>query len=269
MPQTPDRFPGERQDEGLALATVTTDPTSEGVLRYITDRFRFYDTLGAYTGRPVYVSTSAPTATDDDSSGFSVGVLWLNTTSGKTYICTDNTNTAAVWTPLTFPRTIDVPFLLTEDVNNTTRYFTTYRSPGGDSVGPKRSLVTGGIQFQNFCSPFHVPWDANIYRALLVLKGAGVQNGSVIYPVTYQTELYRVASNFNSVTKVADINFSISNSFTVGTWSVGVTDFKGALSLDIDVDENDLLGLRFVNGTGASLVGQTRNAFVTLILEER
>jgi hypothetical protein len=29
------------------------------------------------------------------------------------------------------------------------------------------------------------------------------------------------------------------------------------------------LGLKFVNGTGASVAGQMRNAFVSLLLEER
>jgi len=57
--------------------------------------------------------------------------------------------------------------------------------------------------------------------------------------------------------------------YTVGTYSVGNTNFKGFTTLSINVDEGDMLALKFMNGTSASIVGQTRNAFITLLLEER
>jgi hypothetical protein len=164
-------------------------------------------------------------------------------------------------------RRVTVEFTLTEDVNNTTEWFTTWRSHGGDSPSSKRSGNNSGIQNQNACSPYQVPFDAKIIKAIMTLKGAGVQNGSVTYPVTYQTDLYD--EGFTSESKIADIDFSISNSFTVGTYSVGSTNYKGSVNLDINVSEAQLLALKFINGVSASLVGQTRNAFVTLILEER
>ena len=99
MPRTPDRFPGERQDEGIILFDNATagDPSDLGGLRFITDRFRFRDVLGVYTGRPVYVTTVDPTATDDTTSGYEAGMLWLNTTTGDRFLCRDSTPTAAVW----------------------------------------------------------------------------------------------------------------------------------------------------------------------------
>jgi hypothetical protein len=152
-------------------------------------------------------------------------------------------------------------------VNNTTQWFTTWRSHGGDAPGNKRSGTTVGIQNQNSCSPYQVPFNATIIRAVLTLKGAGVQNGSVTYPVSYQTDLFN--EGFTTETKIADIDFSISNAYTVGTFSVGNTNYKGVVDLNTDVDEADLLALKFMNGNGANLVGQTLNAFVTLILRER
>jgi len=164
-------------------------------------------------------------------------------------------------------RTVTVEYVLGEDVFNTTRYFMTWRGAGGDTPGNKRSGTTSGLQNPDSCSPYQVPFDATIIKAVLTVRGVGVQNGSVTYPVTYQTDLFE--QGFTAESKVADIDFSISSSFTVGTFSVGATNFKGSVDLSIDVEEGDMLGLKFINGNSASIAGQTRNAFITLVLEER
>jgi len=102
MPRTPDRFPGEREDEGLILIdNAEGDPTVSGGMRLVGDRIRMRDSLGLYTSRPVYVSTSNPTVNDDDSDGFSPGVLWLNSTTGQTFILQDASVGAAVWVDFT------------------------------------------------------------------------------------------------------------------------------------------------------------------------
>ena len=72
-----------------------------------------------------------------------------------------------------------------------------------------------------------------------------------------------------NIRQLTDVDFSISNSFTVGTFSVGATNYRGSTSLNYNVQLGQMLGLKFINGTGASLAGQLRNAFVTLVLEER
>ena len=44
MGQTPDRFPGEREDEGVLLEPSAVVPTVNGELRYVTGvGFRFYE----------------------------------------------------------------------------------------------------------------------------------------------------------------------------------------------------------------------------------
>lgn len=48
--------------------------------------------------------TSAPTADDDVTFGYSVGSLWLNTIDWFIYKCYDNTNGAAVWQRYPFSR---------------------------------------------------------------------------------------------------------------------------------------------------------------------
>lgn len=44
------------------------------------------------------VDASAPTANSDETAGYNVGDMWFNTATSFHYICTDNTDGAAVWT---------------------------------------------------------------------------------------------------------------------------------------------------------------------------
>ena len=45
----------------------------------------------------IYKFASAPTATDDVNAGYELGDDWLDTSTGITYTCVDNTASAAVW----------------------------------------------------------------------------------------------------------------------------------------------------------------------------
>jgi hypothetical protein len=46
--------------------------------------------------------TSAPTANHDDSAGYEIGTIWINTTNDKSYICVDNTDGSAIWKELKY-----------------------------------------------------------------------------------------------------------------------------------------------------------------------
>ena len=42
-------------------------------------------------------ATAAPTATDDNSAGYSVGSLWCDTSNDNVYVCIDDSASAAIW----------------------------------------------------------------------------------------------------------------------------------------------------------------------------
>lgn len=159
-----------------------------------------------------------------------------------------------------------IQYHLSESVSNTTVYFYS-GSVETDASNRIRSGNDSGFTFGSSCSPILCPCDGTIVKAGVVVYGAGVQNGTVVYPVTLKTELNKIL--FNSSTSSGAINFSISSDYTVGTYSPANTTFKGTNdSLNIAVNRNDLLALKFINGTGASEVGQINNVMINLIIKE-
>jgi hypothetical protein len=232
----------------------------------VTDALDFLD---GYTITPPLHADTHLAGQSDELDGYNVALNYIpqnysviNDITGEHIAAID-----AYLGTLLNKRTVLVQFALTDDVYNWSPFFFTWRGTGSDSNVGKRSGATGGIGITQNCSPFQVPFDATITKAVLTVSGVGVQNGSVTYPVSYETDLFDVG--FSSISKLADVDFSISNSFTVGTYTVGTTNFKGSTILNIDVDEGDMLGLRFINGTGPSVAGQSRMAFVTFVMEER
>ena len=51
MPITPDRFPGTREEEELALQPASSDPTVVGAMRLVSGRYRLRDDLGGFDPR--------------------------------------------------------------------------------------------------------------------------------------------------------------------------------------------------------------------------
>lgn len=51
MPNTPDRFPGTREEEEVLLEETTEDPTASGAMRFVSGAFRFKDDTGFYDPR--------------------------------------------------------------------------------------------------------------------------------------------------------------------------------------------------------------------------
>jgi len=51
MPKTPDRFPGEADEEGLLLEEAGSDPTTVGGMRLVGGDFRLRDSAGVFNPR--------------------------------------------------------------------------------------------------------------------------------------------------------------------------------------------------------------------------
>lgn len=49
-----------------------------------------------------FAATSSPSSTNDNTQGYTVGSLWVNTSAGTVYICVDSTTTNAIWKQLDF-----------------------------------------------------------------------------------------------------------------------------------------------------------------------
>lgn len=58
MPTTPDRHPGESDEEGILLEVAVADPTVVGGIRYVTTAFRLKDAIGVYDPRTVHLIAS-------------------------------------------------------------------------------------------------------------------------------------------------------------------------------------------------------------------
>jgi len=58
-------------------------------------------TNGGTGGKNNITTTSDPTANDDSADGYVVGSMWVNTNTGRVFICAGNATGAAVWQSLT------------------------------------------------------------------------------------------------------------------------------------------------------------------------
>jgi hypothetical protein len=158
-------------------------------------------------------------------------------------------------------RTFIAEFALTEAVSNTTAYFYSWRGQGGTQDNGARSGNANGIANANSCSPILVPFNGRITKAVLIVKGAGVNNGSVTYPCNYQVQLYRVgwsAEHDPTINGGSPVVVNMPLSSGVGTFSVGTTNAVVERNdLAISVTAGDKLGLKFVNAATATQVGLT------------
>jgi hypothetical protein len=173
------------------------------------------------------------------------------------------------------PRIMTVSFALGETVTNTPKYFYVGRCLGTTQDDAQRSGSSGGMGYQNSCSPFIVPFNGKLTQATLRVTGVGVNTGTVSYPVAYNTQLYRVGASaehdpaINGGSPVT-LAFNIRSAYTVNIWSAGSsTNAVVALSnLSVQVNAGDPLALKFVNGSTTSVAAMSMMAFVTIVIEE-
>lgn len=158
-------------------------------------------------------------------------------------------------------------FALPEDLNNNATYFYSYGkfTSGTDNI---RSGGSTGFADPNQVMPILSSCKGRVLKATCVLRGAAVWNGSVTYPCTFRCELWKVGFSTEG-TKLGDIDFSISDAYTVGTYNTSVTtNFQGSIMLDILVEDGDMLALKWVPLTSpaASGIAGMKNAIVTLTI---
>lgn len=88
-------------DTGISIISATAERN-----RLIDNRFSnttaFISDAGSFTqfGTNNHQSTTAPTANDDGADGYDVGTIWINTATNNSYILTDKTVGAAVWSQI-------------------------------------------------------------------------------------------------------------------------------------------------------------------------
>lgn len=70
MAQTPDRFPGEREDEGILLDEVTTVPQNTGGIRYVSGSFQMRDSIGVFNPRTGADDKTVKVSANDATSAF-------------------------------------------------------------------------------------------------------------------------------------------------------------------------------------------------------
>lgn len=92
MPRTPDRHPGESDDEGIVLENMSPgqDPTTAGGIRYVDGSFKLKDSTGVFNPR----TTPAPGGTDTQVQ-FNDGGSTFGGDAGLTYNKTTDTLTIA------------------------------------------------------------------------------------------------------------------------------------------------------------------------------
>lgn len=89
--------------DALQLDLLTADPVSpsEGQLWYNSTSRQFKSFVNGsvqVSAAKTNITTTAPTANNDSSQGYSIGSWWINTTTGIFYVCVADTPAAAVWT---------------------------------------------------------------------------------------------------------------------------------------------------------------------------
>jgi hypothetical protein len=194
-------------------------------------------TAPLYAGR--HVAAADPTVTDDDTAGFLPLHLWLNSTSGDRFVCTDNSTGAAVWTSLAggggggaagistagrLSLASATPVITSEQADKTTLYFTPFR-------GNKVTFLDGTTLSFSELSLSMSAWDKNclhdIFRynnsGAVAIEGLSWGTGTA-YNISAATAANPVVITFTAAVGA--------NPFAVGD-IIGVQDVIGNMGSDV------------------------------------
>lgn len=161
-------------------------------------------------------------------------------------------------------------FSLPENIYNTNWYFYSW-AKSSTANNLLRSNTTVGIANADTAVPIITPFTGIISKAILQIKGAGVQEGHVEYPVYYKCKIFKVG--YTSSGSEFSCDFPINDTHQVATYAPGETNAEIEINnLNISVNKGDMIALMFDPTTNpygpASTVGHMRNAYVTLILSD-
>jgi hypothetical protein len=159
-------------------------------------------------------------------------------------------------------------FSLPEEVLNTTTYFYTGVKNGIDDT--LKSGHSSGLSAKDQCSPHVCKTSGKVIEAVLGLKGAGINDSAVTYPAYVKTELWKVGFD-DEGTKLGDIDIPLTQG--VGTMTNADVNESGIVldlsASNINVSKGDMLGLKFVNGSGVSEIAFILNCFINLKIKEQ
>jgi hypothetical protein len=126
-------------------------------------------------------------------------------------------------------------------------------------------------QFSN-SSPILAPFKGRVKRATFRNRGLAQSTGTPAANMTLRYELWKGTVTGSEGTKLGDVEVTFPTAgLTIGNWwnSAVNTNFTAVNEdLDIEVEQGDLLGLKFIRIESASGVTSTHNALVSLELEE-
>ena len=123
---------------------------AQGDIRYETTLNKLWKDVGTNDwfeifSEGIYLDGGAfPTADNDDSAGFAVNSLAINVSDGTVYVCTDNTDGAAVWLQIGGGGSGTDEVLFTIDQDNTGTATSVSLVFEGGGTDPDSSIVKNG-----------------------------------------------------------------------------------------------------------------------------
>ena len=84
----------------------------------------------------IHLATAAPTAANDEGTGYAVGNLWIDYSNGETYVCTASTDEDATWLAQDGSDDVNPPFTIQGS---------TYGYSAGGFSDPNSPVYPGGI----------------------------------------------------------------------------------------------------------------------------
>ena len=171
-----------------------------------------------------YTSMIPPTANDDSSLDYSVGSIWLDNASNRSYICLDSTNAASLW----------------RDISSTGSFIT---YPEYITVGPAGSGA-----------------DYNTIEAALIAANALIPSennpiGIKVFPGIY------VENNPLNTIEYVDINSVIGQHVTIVKPNTTTAEIFNVVS-NVNLQGLTITGANGVGGIGAKIVSVTSHGHV-------